>query len=400
MYYSRRRTKGSIGDDGNNTITTHYWLGTPPSSSFDIGGLPRGNTQTTYDNLTSRWIAMRNKGVVSNNPFLTIKETVSCTRGSRLFQVAAAPPYGVGDAWKQTRQCNGMSIPELTSLPHLGAFESTYPSLISVACTSALGRIEKPSAEGGQFLGEIQQTLATLRNPIKAITDYLLLPPRKKSRSSARKAVAQQHLATIYGILPMIKDIEDILKTLYDKEKPKRLTARGRSSSSTTDTWTRAYNDGQVSATITGSALLEVDVRAGSLYSIDKRSVLQPFGLDISNIPRTAWELIPMSFVVDWFVNIGDYISAITPVVGLNRQCEWYSVRTRYALTETLGSLTSATPGWNASGGGDTVLRVIETTQRVPASLGDFVDINFNTNKLNVGQLLSSLSLIVSRLPK
>ena len=26
----------------------------------------------------------------------------------------------------------------------------------------------------------------------------------------------------------------------------------------------------------------------------------------------TAWELVPLSFVVDWFVNIGDYITALT----------------------------------------------------------------------------------------
>ena len=30
------------------------------------------------------------------------------------------------------------------------------------------------------------------------------------------------------------------------------------------------------------------------------------------NIARTAWELVPLSFVVDWFVNIGDTITAFT----------------------------------------------------------------------------------------
>lgn len=30
------------------------------------------------------------------------------------------------------------------------------------------------------------------------------------------------------------------------------------------------------------------------------------------NIAVTAWELVPFSFVIDWFINIGDFISAIT----------------------------------------------------------------------------------------
>lgn len=42
---------------------------------------------------------------------------------------------------------------------------------------------------------------------------------------------------------------------------------------------------------------------------------LEQFGL--ANPTAVAWELVPFSFVADWFVGIGDYLAAQTALLGL-----------------------------------------------------------------------------------
>jgi len=42
---------------------------------------------------------------------------------------------------------------------------------------------------------------------------------------------------------------------------------------------------------------------------------LEQFGL--ANPAALAWELIPFSFVADWFVGVGDYLNAQTALLGL-----------------------------------------------------------------------------------
>ena len=47
----------------------------------------------------------------------------------------------------------------------------------------------------------------------------------------------------------------------------------------------------------------------------------------------TAYELIPLSFVLDWFVNIGDYITAMTNTISYTQQASCYSWKLEGELT-------------------------------------------------------------------
>jgi hypothetical protein len=60
----------------------------------------------------------------------------------------------------------------------------------------------------------------------------------------------------------------------------------------------------------------EVTVRARTLDEVDF-SVANNIGFSVKGLTSLPWELVPYSFVADWFVNVGDYIRALTPVPGL-----------------------------------------------------------------------------------
>jgi hypothetical protein len=58
-----------------------------------------------------------------------------------------------------------------------------------------------------------------------------------------------------------------------------------------------------------------------TIWYVDKTysttaSTLRRLGLAPEQIPSIAWELIPFSFVVDWFVDIGSWIKACQPKPG------------------------------------------------------------------------------------
>lgn len=60
-------------------------------------------------------------------------------------------------------------------------------------------------------------------------------------------------------------------------------------------------------------------LRAGVVGSIDM-SVISTF-----NPVRTGWELIPFSFVIDWFVSVGTLIDAFVPAKGRDVSATWSS---------------------------------------------------------------------------
>lgn len=54
--------------------------------------------------------------------------------------------------------------------------------------------------------------------------------------------------------------------------------------------------------------------------------------LGLTNPAAIAWEVVPFSFVVDWFLPVGQYLQSLTDFVGLNREdpfTTWYSILDR-----------------------------------------------------------------------
>lgn len=200
--------------------------------------------------------------------------------------------------------------------------------------------------------------------------------------------------------MPFLKDIEGMFealaKALY---KPKRKTARAQVQRTGSQSYTRFYADGEVSGTISGVCKRTVTVRAYCMYSIDVDLGLSHFGFTISDIPSAAWELIPFSFVVDWFAGVGNYISAITPKVGITRLSEGYTVEDVVEVTENLGTLTAVPAGYTASGGGDMASYISTTKYRVPCKLGELAGITLKP-EFDFSNLFALLSLVTQKVTK
>lgn len=387
----RTRTRGSA-PRAPMTEVSYFWNRPNVTNTFS-GGFFVGSTESMTDvSPVKGFRRLVHEGGVVTNSMYQVKKTYTWAPGTREMRVTSSPPpYPDGTQYGATRAGNNGIGAVSTSL----TLDET--SLISEACVKCLANIEKPEVAGLVFLAELRQTLTMLRNPLAGALDFI---KKVKGGSSGKlKSLADQHLTIVFGLRPFVNDIKAGLKAISNLTKhPPRKTARGFASTSRTWTTTRPYNDGSVKGTITVTTTIEIKVRAWCLYKLHvDTGPMGKFGLLATDIPAAIWELTPFSFVVDWFVNIGDLISALTPRFDITRLSEGYTIEKTTTIQEVLGPVTSALTGWAATGGGDMATFVQKEKTRVPKNLGSNVDFIFSP-KINVGTITSAISLIIQRL--
>lgn len=134
--------------------------------------------------------------------------------------------------------------------------------------------------------------------------------------------VASARLQYRYGILPLKYTFDDIKSVMDESFKRKYCAGQSRKSVAEVPDLEDLLGPGSFSGSF------NQDHRAFFKRRLDPDSSLDQFQNVFSvNIPKTVWELTPWSLVVDWFVNVGDYLTAINPMPSMEEKgC--YSVRT------------------------------------------------------------------------
>lgn len=385
-------------DRSTGSLTTHttmvkvYHWNQPDENLGPFGVWPMGARRSTQDHIVPGFYKGRNDGIIYNNPFSTKYEQYGFTPGTRVVATTTAPPFANGTPWKTSRTANGGVGTNAIPL----SIDS--PRLITQACTKALANVGAPQVLGLAMLAQLQQTLATLRDPLQGISRAIARLKSKKGATLGHlsKDMADQHLAVIYGILPLMGDVSGIVKALTTATS-KRYTARGFASESKASAPQRTYNDGQVSGPVQQVFNRTLSVRSYALYELNV-TLADRLGFSYGSLPATVLELTPWSFVLDWFVNLQDLIEALTPRFGINYLAEGYTIQDVGSSVEQLGDLTAVTPGWKATGGGDIATYSYIAKERVVTKMADHVGLTWRP-RLNVSTITAAISLIVSNLP-
>jgi hypothetical protein len=191
----------------------------------------------------------------------------------------------------------------------------------------------RSSVEAGQDFGEWKQTIESIIRPMssarKTITDHYerLTKASRRYRAwdvpSRKKALADSYLEWTFGFKPLAIDIAQGYEGL--KKRFNRMTNIVTVSAGATGTHTgsnQTFNVSGQSLNVQGTkkSVSKYQERMkggyrvglqpdGSLLPVD---VLQIRTLDDFKI--TAWDLLPYSFLIDYFTNIGDIIHASTAV--------------------------------------------------------------------------------------
>jgi hypothetical protein len=180
------------------------------------------------------------------------------------------------------------------------------------------------------------------------------------------KSLADTWLEYSFGWAPLINDIQDAQKAyrkLMDEwEYTTRLSGVGEDSASTSvANWS---NYGQV-WNVLNKRVTSDQVSVRYLCGMRQRTFAAPgddrlfeqFGMVSEQFIPTLWELMPWSFLVDYFTNIGDLLDASATLqsdigwvaktlrrtvttVGTGTGLSWKSGRTTYASSGSAGSVT------------------------------------------------------------
>ena len=172
-----------------------------------------------------------------------------------------------------------------------------------------------------------------------------------------------------YGIMPLVADIEAIIKARRFTDKPVRATARGKVEQKVENTvttfagpyyWGDTYTDTVYERTL-------YKARAGVLHEFVD-NFQHAFSAGLSNIPEAIYELTRLSFVVDWGVNLGDYISQVCYPAVVNPLAEWVTVAIEHEVTAT-HVVTVTPPGVLVTDpSGSYRMHTVVSKHRVPSS--------------------------------
>lgn len=158
---------------------------------------------------------------------------------------------------------------------------------------------------------------------VRDIRRFKKLRPRdfvKVMRKShfGRRKMPEKWLELNYGWQPLMNDVYGACKALNDKERDGdayRATVVGKvSEKSRKDTTLPTRVNTAAGFTCVRNEFYACKVRLD--YVMENPLLASLAQLGITNPAETAWELVPWSFVIDWAVPIGDYLSAFDAALG------------------------------------------------------------------------------------
>jgi hypothetical protein len=221
----------------------------------------------------------------------------------------------------------------------------------------------RSSCEAGQDFGELKQTLESMINPLGSLRSHVLgyfskLSKAKKTYRKAvdlKKALADTYLEWHFGWKPLAEDVANAYVGLQNRQKfgssqPIHASASGSFQLYTSSNYfpgSRTIRPPQGSSRVTGRYSVRykgaIRVETDNDGRISRNAVLQ---LDLPHFLPTAWDLIPYSFIADYFANIGDIIRAYSFQSGdLSWGCK--TVRTTILAESNFGSPSGVvTPGY------------------------------------------------------
>lgn len=224
---------------------------------------------------------------------------------------------------------------------------------------------------GGTVLGELHKTYESLRHPLTALRSgtsaYLDLVKERAYRASKKKvglsgsagtaarrrsvakAVQGTYLEYVYGITPTLYDMRDAVHAaahIFNPDLPMRshirvsqdfnFNSEALASIDTSGVSVKSPN-GNNAGNVFGRRTVFVSGKVtftGSLRDIcPGHDRVRLLGLGLRDFVPTLWELLPYSFLVDYFVNVGDIFDALSFQVS---DLAWGCMAVKSSLYETI----------------------------------------------------------------
>lgn len=281
-----------------------------------------GSKNETWDVVSPRYFSRRRKGEIIINPYTNRKVTYFNSVNGISYESVGGEPC------KQLTTNNGprltrllKRLPPIDVIPH-----DEKARAIDLAVTKAFGNVNASEAEIFVFLAELTRTYRLLRQPYdnlltmfkKIMRDKRRHPDRRKRALTLLQYLSREWLKYRYGVMPLLFEIQGVQKALEADLERKLHTARGRHVIETEKTFPVSQRTwGNFTTHWQDTSIHQFEVKAGILFRLN---VTTPdlLGMNLRSVPSAVWEVIPFSFVVDWFFNVQSFIQAYSPTPGVD----------------------------------------------------------------------------------
>lgn len=207
-------------------------------------------------------------------------------------------------------------------------------------------------AEGRETVKLVTDTAGKLFRSVRALkkgrVDLALrelgAPPRHKSlrgKPLVSKDISGQWLEIQYGWYPLVSDVYQATAAYAAiANRPRTFTVRS------SKTVSKAYDTKTADKRVSG-----VSKYTRHLHYTGTESLSTPRELGLQNPASVAWELVPFSFVADWFIPIGTYLENLEQMpqfTGAFRQTDFLKRDTHTVYTGGFYSGASADKHYHA----------------------------------------------------
>lgn len=358
---TRTRTKGTPLV-ATSTVTVNSLYSSCSETSWTVKGTyngPKVGNFTTMTDVVTKGFAKRSAlGDVIMSPMSSVN-TQSYTAGGQGHHIRAqnwscSPQVKTewrydGDYFGLTVFSNGFPAIAVLSAAEIAQLEREATS----RCLNSRGRGDS-GANLFETWAEKEKAFAMLKNGILACNPNRVLSKSARSATISRlgrtvrspkklaRIAADDWLMYRYGIQPLLNDIKVISAALRTplSQEASRVSSRGKAEAYKTSTDTLSSSTNAQTTTYVRESVHQCVVRAVSLDEVVVDKLLES-GISFKGLITLPWELVPYSFVADWFTNIGDIIGSATPAPG------WKQLGSCLTVTQTIRSdylVTGCTP--------------------------------------------------------
>ena len=358
----------------DTTITTGYpyrWIptnGGPGYTSETWQFKTAVRSHVMCDVVTPKFHKLQNQGVIINNPLWHEDiQSVHTPTSVRVDWVKDGSVTGYM-VWPYSAYLEiPLASPTLPMVLNFEKLFEEFSTMADLAANRAWANVELSEAMLLASLGELPETFRWMqslferainltkafRSKTKLLANLPLLAKnimaknpaqlkklagpmvkgRHSSSTDAVSAFANAWLEYRYAIRPLVFEMKSCLEALKKIiTKKSRQTARGKdvvledNSSIVTHTYSKPVST-TVTATYRRTVKSAITCRAGVLFQIedDLDALLAVWGID--QPLESAWELVPFSFIIDWFFSVGDTISAWSVNPSLTPLASWTTFR-------------------------------------------------------------------------